>query len=152
MSSNLTTSPKPFEHIGWDLTQAARAWKSGFVAAMVERGHNWFGEARGNLVHLIGPEGTKQQALVSKSGLSKQAVQQLLDELERDGIIKREIDGQDARGRRILFTAKGQQALRHAQEIKVMIEADYMKLIGKDGLQQLKSALDKIVSASQVTA
>ncbi len=149
MSRKLTNIDFELDHIGWALTRAARAWKAAFVAAMVARGHLWFGEARGNLVHLIGPAGVKQQALVLRSGLSKQAVQQLLDELEQDGITNREVDPEDARGRRVVFTPKGKAALKDAQQIKLLIEADYKKLIGSDGLRQLKSALDKIADAGE---
>ena len=149
MSSGLTKKQFDLDHIGWDLTRAARAWKALFVASMVQRGHLWFAEARGNLIQFIGPHGIKQQELVTKIALSKQAVQQLLDELEADGIVKREVDRKDARGRLIVFTAKGLLALQDAQDIKLEIEHQYKKQIGKDGLRHLKSALDKIAAISE---
>jgi|JI10StandDraft_1071094.scaffolds.fasta_scaffold12578_6 DNA-binding MarR family transcriptional regulator len=134
----------PLDHVGWDLWRAAQAWKRLFSEAMVARGYAWFGEGRGNLVHLIGPSGCKQSALVTRSQLSKQAVQQFLDELERDGIIRREPDPADARGKIIRFTELGHTALREADAAKRAIEADIATALGASALAHLKSDLDKI--------
>lgn len=139
-------------HIGWDLWRASQAWKSRFVKGMVERGHDWFAEARGNLIHLIAAEGTRQSDIVLKSQLTKQAVQQFLDELERDGIIKRTSDPGDARAKRVSFTGKGRRVLDDANSVKREIEAEYEERLGKPAFTQLKSALDKLASASDEQA
>lgn len=138
----------PLDHIGWDLWRASQAWKKRFVERMVGRGHAWFAEARANLLHLISADGTRQSALVVKSQMTKQAVQQFLDELEQDGLVKRQPDPADARGRLVRFTPKGLKALADANIVKREIEMEYQALIGRDGLTQLKSALDKIAGAS----
>jgi DNA-binding MarR family transcriptional regulator len=139
----------PLDHIGWSLWQASNVWKQDFTKRMVDMGHAWFGEARGNLIHLIAAEGTRQSALVVKSQMTKQAVQQFLDELESDGIIRRVPDPTDARGKLVRFTSKGQKALADANQVKADIERDYEILVGKAALKQLKSTLDKIAVAGK---
>jgi DNA-binding MarR family transcriptional regulator len=139
---------KPLDHIGWDLWQASQAWKRLFVAGMVRRGHGWFAEARGNLVHLIGPEGARQGDIVQRSQMTKQAVQQFIDELEEDGIVNRSPDPSDARANRVKFTAKGLRALEDANAIKGEVETLYARLVGRAELAQLKATLDKINKAS----
>jgi DNA-binding MarR family transcriptional regulator len=142
-------SIEPVDHIGWDLWRASQAWKRRLVAGMVAKGHVWFGEARGNIVHHISASGVRQGEIVGKSQLSKQAVQQFLDELERDGIVKRSADPDDARARVVTFTAKGLKALEDATAIKLGIERELELVLGKSQLSLLKSALDKITTADQ---
>jgi DNA-binding MarR family transcriptional regulator len=137
---------KPFDHIGWDLWQANAAWKQRFTEAMVHNGHAWFAEARANIFHLIGPEGTKQSDLVVKSKLTKQAVQQFLDELEADGIVIRAIDPADKRGKIVKLTKSGKRVLENADQAKRKIESHYEKLIGKSALASLKQLLSKIAN------
>lgn len=38
------------DHIGWDLTRAAQAWKARFTAKMVEAGFPWYAGDRKSVV------------------------------------------------------------------------------------------------------
>jgi DNA-binding MarR family transcriptional regulator len=96
------------DHIGWTLWRATLAWRKDFVSAMAAAGHGWFAQARGNLLVYIGPEGIRQSDLAEKAGLTKQAVQQFVDELVRDGIVMRTTDETDARARRVRLTPSGE--------------------------------------------
>ena len=78
------------DHVGWRLWEAAAVWKEKFAAEMIAAGHDWFQEARSSVVPYVGPEGTRQADIVDQMGLSKQAVQQLIADLERSGILCRE--------------------------------------------------------------
>jgi DNA-binding MarR family transcriptional regulator len=131
------------DHLGLLLWRAAEAWKRRFTVAMVTAGHPWYAEARGRLFHLIG-DGVKQSSLVQPSNLTKQAVQQFLDELERDGIVRRTVDPDDNRGRIILLTESGNRALRDANRIKRDIETAYENELGEKVLLAIKLALHKI--------
>ena len=114
---------------------------------MVEIGHTWFAEARGNVVRHLGPKGLPQSKLVLRMGLTKQAVQQLLDELVVDGIVERKPDPNDKRGKLIVLTQKGLLALHDANKVKKRIERDYEKLIGSKKLSILMETLDELAAA-----
>ncbi|MEZ5668675.1 MAG: MarR family winged helix-turn-helix transcriptional regulator [Alphaproteobacteria bacterium] len=129
------------DHVGWRLWQAAAAWKARFAAEMVAAGHGWYGEARANMIPLLDRAGTRQADLVRRAGLSKQAVQQLVDELERDGVIARQPDPDDRRGRIVVFTAAGLRALADANTVKRRIEADYRAQLGDAAFAALCDAL-----------
>ncbi|MEM7283836.1 MAG: helix-turn-helix domain-containing protein [Pseudomonadota bacterium] len=92
------------DHIGWRLWHAASEWKVRFVDEMVAAGHSCYAEARSSVIPYIEPQGTKQSELVRMMGLSKQAVQQLVDDLEREGIVTRKADPDDRRGKIVCFT------------------------------------------------
>ncbi len=142
-------TPELIDHIGWDLWRATDAWTRRFTEAMVAHGFIWFGEARGRLIQHIGRDGLGQNALAEKAGISKQAVQQQLDDLVRDGIVERVADPNDARRKLVRFTKRGLRAFEVANEIKQAIEGDYRRLMGKEAMDRLKRTLALIIESEE---
>ena len=87
-------SPPP-EHIGWTLWQATQVWRRDFTDRMVQAGHGWFAQARGNLMVHIGPNGVRQGDLVDfslgivKCGLAKTVVSRVKDRFPNAGFHQR---------------------------------------------------------------
>jgi DNA-binding MarR family transcriptional regulator len=142
--------PLLLDHIGVDLWRAASAWRERLHAEMVARGHGWYGDARGAVAAHLEPGGMAQAALVARMGLTKQAVQQLVDGLEADGIVRREPDPEDGRGKRVVYTPRGRAALRDAVTVKRAIEADFRRALGDRAFEALRSALRKLAPPSAV--
>lgn len=132
------------DHIGWLLWRAAQDWNLEFIDQMQKAGHDWFTAARSGLMGSIAPKGTKQGLLVDRLGISKQAVQQLIDGLEEDGILERIADPDDKRGRIIRLTEKGRAAMKDANRIKLEIEAGYRACIGDAEFARLSELLGKL--------
>jgi DNA-binding MarR family transcriptional regulator len=139
----------PPEHIGWTLWRAAQVWRGEFTAAMVAAGHHWFGQARGNLTPHIGPRGVRQGDLAERARLTKQAVQQFVDELVADGVVMRSRDERDARARWVQLTPAGEAAMRDADRIKAEIEARWRARIGDGTFAQLDAALRRVLEMSE---
>lgn len=133
------------DHIGWTLWRATQAWRRDFVAGMAAAGHGWFAQARGNILVYIGPSGIRQGDLAEKASLTKQAVQQFVDELVKDGIVMRTPDDSDARARVVRLTPAGEAAMRDADRIKLEIEARWRERLGDDGFATLDSALRRVI-------
>ena len=133
------------DHIGWTLWQATLAWRREFLAGMVSAGHAWFAQARGNILVHVGPNGIRQSDLVEKAGLTKQAVQQFVDELESDGIVHRTRDEKDARARWVRLTPAGEAAMRDADRIKLQIETEWRQKLGSDAFDQLDALLKQVI-------
>lgn len=129
------------EHVGWLLWQANRAWLQDFVGAMHAAGHGWFSDARAALMGHIPRNGIRQSALIERVGTSKQAVQQVLDGLEAEGVIARVPDPDDRRGRLVRYTDRGRAALRDVDRVKAEIERRYAQRIGPDRMAALSEAL-----------
>ena len=134
------------DHIGWTLWQATLAWRREFLAGMVSAGHAWFAQARGNILVYVGPSGIRQADLVEKAGLTKQAVQQFVDELEADGIVHRTRDEKDARARWVRLTPAGEAAMRDADRIKLQIETEWRQKLGSDAFDQLDALLRQVIN------
>lgn len=128
-------------HVGVDLWRAALAWRERLHGEMVARGHAWYGDARSVVAQHLDPRGTSQATLVERVGLTKQAVQQLLDSLEADGIVRREPDPNDGRAKRVVYTKRGLAALADAVEVKRAIEDEYRERLGSRRYEALVLAL-----------
>lgn len=129
------------DHIGVDLWHAALAWKQRAHAEMVKRGHTWYGDARSVIAIHLDPQGTPQSELVTRVGLSKQAVQQLLDSLEAEGIIRRETCSVNRRRKNVLYTKKGLRSVRDSIAVKRQIEAEYRARLGDEMFNVFRAAL-----------
>lgn len=138
-----TEAPLP-DHVGWRLWQASRAWQAEFSDAMRASGHVWFSESRAGLLGHIPRNGIRQSSLIERAGISKQAVQQLLDGLEAEGVIERVADPQDKRGKLVHYTALGLAALRDGDRVKLDIEKNYRERLGQGSFDALMQALRRL--------
>ena len=134
------------DHIGWRLWDAATVWKEKFAAEMAAMGHDWYREARSSVVPYVGIAGTRQAEIVARMGLSKQAVQQLIVDLESAGILRRDPDPNDGRGKIVRFTDNGLAAQIDSQKAKRKVEAQLKSELGADAFEMLMEALKKIGS------
>jgi len=129
-------------HIGWQLWQASRDWTETFVSRLQAAGYPEITFALANVLgHLERDHGVRQTLIAARAGLTKQAVGQFIEELERLGLIERVPDPEDGRARLVRYTKKGRQFLDTADQIKSEIETAYDRRLGKQQLAHLKSLL-----------
>lgn len=139
--------PAPlFEHLGIRLHRAYEAWLSAFVSEMNAAGHDWFTQGRATLIGHIPRDGCRQADLLGRTGWTKQALQQMLDGLERQDVLQRRVDPNDKRGRLVELTDKGHAALADANRIKRDLSARFEHKLGPEALEQLETLLDKMVA------
>lgn len=144
--------PERLDHVGVALWDAAQLWKARFDAAMIERGYPWFGQARSAVIPHVGRAGVRQADLVRHLRLSKQAVQQLVDELVADGIVERRPDPEDRRGRIVVFAPAGKRALADANTVKRQVEAEFRERLGADDFDRLAALLGRLNGAPAASA
>ncbi len=108
---------------------------------MIEAGHPWFAEARGKLLRHIDADGTFQSDLANRAGMSKQAIQQHVDRLEAELIVKRVADPKDARRVRVILSPVGEQVMADADRIKLDLAARIAERMGNDRFESLANGL-----------
>jgi DNA-binding MarR family transcriptional regulator len=90
--------------------------------------------------------GTRVSVLAERLGISKQAVSELIDELESAGVLRRTPDPIDARARLVSFTPRGLDGLLEGVAVLRQLEAEIARSIGASTMQGLRVALLRILS------
>jgi DNA-binding MarR family transcriptional regulator len=88
-----------------------------------------------------GPEGCRPSELAERAGMSKQAMNQLLQSLEQLGYIRRSGGEEDGRARLVHFTKRGQAAWDRIYKILTEIEGEWRTTLGDKRFEQLKKLL-----------
>ena len=90
-------------------------------------------------------DGTRITEIANRLGVSKQAVGQLVDELEAMGLLERIPDPSDGRAKLVCFTEAGRRSLLLGLGHLQSIEADLKRALGArrfDALREALTALD----------
>jgi DNA-binding MarR family transcriptional regulator len=137
------------DHIGLWLWRAAMDWRGRMRAEMAVRGYPWHSEARGEVLAHLGPAGISQSELTTRMGFTKQAVQQLIDQLAEDGVVHRLPDPHDKRAKRIELTELGLRDLAERNRVKRGIEDAYRQKLGDRRYKRLEKALRRLVAEEE---
>jgi DNA-binding MarR family transcriptional regulator len=86
-------------------------------------------------------EGTRQTELARRVGVSKQAIHQLVSELEAMGVLERVPDPADRRATLVRFSAKEGRTLLDGLALLGELERDLGKTIGKKRMDALRETL-----------
>ncbi len=127
--------------IGALLRLPAQAVHRRIVAGLNRAG---FGDLR--LPHMAvlqypGPDGCRPSELAERAGTSKQAMNQLLQSLERLGYLERRDARADQRARIVHFTRRGRAAWARVHEVLSEIEAEWRTALGDRDFDRLKALL-----------
>jgi DNA-binding MarR family transcriptional regulator len=96
-------------------------------------------------------EGARVTTLASQTGMSKQSMGELIDEIEANGYIERRNDPADRRARLIVFTAKGQRAYEEAFTVLGEMERDYAQTVGASRYSETRAVLDQLANSLEDT-
>ena len=138
------------EHIGRLLLRASRTFATLATRKLRERGHRGLGAAHTDLLPHVDLEGTRATELAARSGMSKQAVGEVVRDLERQGYVERRPDPSDGRANLVCFTDAGWNFLRDASEVKREIEAEYAAALGAERVRLLRSSLNDLLEKDEV--
>jgi DNA-binding MarR family transcriptional regulator len=91
-----------------------------------------------------GPHGERPADLADRLGISKQALNHLLGQLERRGYLTREADSEDGRSKRIVLTARGVEAGLVIREAVTEMEDAWAQQLGPKRFAELRTALQEL--------
>jgi DNA-binding MarR family transcriptional regulator len=94
-----------------------------------------------SLLPHIDLEGTRVSDLAERLGVTKQAVSQLVDDLEQLGVLARVSDPEDARARRVIFTERGRRGLLEGLAVLRALESELAASVGETCMKHLRAAL-----------
>jgi DNA-binding MarR family transcriptional regulator len=91
-----------------------------------------------------GPDGARPTTLAERTGMSKQAMNQLLRSLEGLGYIARSDAPDEGRARIIRFTKRGRAAYAKIHDLLRDIEREWIAELGPKDFAQLKALLCRV--------
>ncbi len=80
-------------------------------------------------------------------GFTKQAASKLVETMARDGYVSRVVNKNDARGRRVQLTAKGQRALSAVEAIYAQLEGEWAHVLDARRVEGLRRDLTTVLKA-----
>ena len=101
--------------------------------------------AHASLLPYIDLDGTRQTEIARRAGISKQAVGQLVDDLIRGGMLRRDPDPDDGRAQLVRFTDDGIEQLLLGIDVLDAIELELSGEIGAKPLERLKRELTRLL-------
>ncbi|MCB1041756.1 MAG: winged helix-turn-helix transcriptional regulator [Acidobacteria bacterium] len=124
------------------LFKVARLLNEKAVARVQDRpGGQSFRAAHTALFPHIPPEGIRLTQLAGRLGITKQAVFQLVRDLEGMGVLERLQDPSDGRAKLIAFSSTGRTAIASGLSTLRELEQDMAAGIGQESWQQLRMTL-----------
>ncbi|MBN9346686.1 MAG: MarR family transcriptional regulator [Devosia sp.] len=141
---------QPKSRLGALLTDAQDAWQFALNQALTRREAPPLG-AGAELLAQVSLAGVSQSLLAERMGLTKQAIQQSLDQLEKLALIRREMDPVDRRAKYVVLTQAGLYALELRRDAEREAERTLRDALGKKALKQLGKGLRKLSAARAST-
>lgn len=138
---------KRMDTLGHVLSRASRlfheqALEAVHVAGFVEVRESWIG-----LLRYLTADGVRITELADRLGTTKQAVGQLVNELERAGYLERVPDPSDGRAKLVRMTDRGWGAWLAGLDALSALETALARDIGPDALQLLREHSGALLNA-----
>ena len=92
----------------------------------------------------IPPEGIRLTELAERAGMSKQAMSELVSDLEARGYLERHPDPADGRAKLIQFSDRGWAAVAAALDAFTLIERELAEKVGSRRMQELRETLSRL--------
>jgi DNA-binding MarR family transcriptional regulator len=134
--------------IGALLRRPWEAVRRRMLERLHERGFDDLDTAHVNVLLYPGPQGSRPSELAARLGMSKQAVNYLLGELERRGYVERRADPDDLRSRRIALTRRGEEAGWVMRDAVTEVEREWETKLGRTRFAELRGLLRDLADGS----
>jgi DNA-binding MarR family transcriptional regulator len=127
------------------LQRAAQRVREEIRAGLRARGHRLRPAHAAVIVHLE-VAGTRLTELAGRTGVTKQALGKLVDELEAIGYLERRPDPADGRAKIVCFSRTGERLLHDAREVVERLWQEYAALLGETRLRRLRADLELLAA------
>jgi DNA-binding MarR family transcriptional regulator len=145
-------------HLGRLLTHAQQRFDARVLALMAANAEvplalsnlaarSQVGAAHIHVTRHLPVAGARMGELAQRAGITKQAMGDLIDQCEAWGLVRRESDPQDARARRVAFTAIGMLWLRAHQDAVIQAEQEFRQEVGDEIATVVSIGLDAYASS-----
>lgn len=111
------------------------------LAGLHERGFTDLTAAHLDVMQYPGPHKVRPSDLAARTGMTKQALNYLLGQMEAGGYLQRREDAGDQRSKRIHLTTRGHRAVKAIREIVTDVEREWKRQLGPRRFAELRDLL-----------
>jgi DNA-binding MarR family transcriptional regulator len=140
-------TPRSSVNVGRLLLRAFELFRAGIVASIEEAGHGDIRAADTRVFRSLDPDGAGITDLAERAGVTKQAMSQLIQDLEERGYVERRPDPEDGRCKRVVLTDVGRDVIRAARDGRRRLEERWSRHLGEKGLSSLQTLLIRLLEA-----
>ena len=134
------------EDLGYLLAKASQRWNERLTERFRAAGFHEVRASYGSvLVPLFEEDGLRMGELARRSRLSKQTMTTLVRLVERDGLVTRDRDPEDARAVRVQLSARSEELRPIVEAALAELEARAAGVLTRAGLHRLKNALKGVM-------
>jgi DNA-binding MarR family transcriptional regulator len=132
------------QHLNRMLLEAFRAVDAQVDAALEARGASNLSPRHATALLLIDRSGVRLTDLAVRAGITKQAMMQVVNDLDRLRLVERSPDPKDARAKIVKLTTRGQRERSDAAKAVSSTEQKLRRRLGADRYEALKGALETL--------
>lgn len=129
------------------LGAAGRALTATMMARVAGCGFNGMTPALASLMPLLDATGVRPTVLAQRAGVTKQAISQLVRELEARGYVEQAPDSTDTRAKIVRLTKRGVALHSACAEVKRELQSMAIAKLGKSRVSQLQRDLLELAAA-----
>jgi DNA-binding MarR family transcriptional regulator len=129
------------------IMQAYRLQLGAMMARLAARGFEDFTPAFTTLMPLLDATGVRSTVLAQRTGVTKQAMSQLIRLLEERDYVEQVPDATDTRAKVIRLTKRGVAIRKACVEVREELNRAAMQALGKNGLAKLQADLSKLIAS-----
>ncbi len=133
-------------HIGQLLREGLRRFEVDLLERLDAGAGPGLRLSHASILRHLDPEGSRASVLAERAGLSRQAITQVVDELERLGYVTRTPAPDDGRGKVVAYTEAGRAAFAASRGIIAELEEGYAARIGPRRYRAMRTALRDLLA------
>ena len=133
------------------LAAAGRALIATMMAKVATRGFNDVTPAFSSLMPLLDATGARPSTLAQRAGITKQAISQLVRELETRGYVEQVPDSTDTRAKIVRLTKRGAALHAACAEVRQELHSIAIAKLGKSRVSRLRRDLMELAAALEET-
>jgi DNA-binding MarR family transcriptional regulator len=133
------------DNLGYLLAKASQRWNAQLQEGFTEGGFPEVKASYGSvLIPLLEEDGLRMGEIARRARLSKQTITTMVRLCERDGLVERRPDADDARATRVHLTAKARRFQPAGERVLARLEREARNSLGEQRLTELRRSLKQL--------
>jgi DNA-binding MarR family transcriptional regulator len=141
-----TKGNAPPDDIAPAIAAASRAMIAAMMVKLASNGFDDMTPAFAHLIPLLDATGARPTVLAQRAGITKQAISQLVRELEGRGYLEQVPDPTDTRAKIVRLTKRGIQLRAACMGVRQELQEIAMAALGKTRLTRLRNDLREVAA------